>query len=82
MAELLREKFTETRVVQPARVELRGGLRRGNRLWLELRAAGNDDNAAQERQNFGAGRHALKLLAGPAPDQNYPADDRKFISDG
>jgi uncharacterized membrane protein YkoI len=79
MAELLREKIIEARVVQPPRIELRGGFFRRERLRLEMSAARNGENPAQQRPGFAAGRHALKLLAGFAPDQNYPADDNKFI---
>lgn len=73
MAEVLREEFFQAGIIQPARVELRGGLRWGNRVRFKMSAAGDGDNAAQERPNFQAGRHALKLLGDKATDQNFEA---------
>ena len=49
VAEILREKFFQAGIIQPARVKLRGGRGRSDRLRLEMRATGNRNDAAQER---------------------------------
>ncbi len=78
MTELLGEEIIQARAVQPAGVKLRGGLRRRERLRLVMHTA-RDGGSAEQRPDFQAGEHAVKLLRVLAPDQNYPANDENFI---